>query len=65
MLRILTGKHVYVGTVRNSKDVRWDFIPPLASVQLGATKGVYGEPLVGVDSNAEKSGVCLNYFSFY
>lgn len=56
---ILTGQHVDVGSVRDGEDVGWDFISPLASVQPGAAEGVHGKPLVGVDSDAEKAGVCL------
>jgi hypothetical protein len=55
----LTGQHVNVGTVRNGEDMGWDFITPLATVQLGAAVGVDGEALVGVDSDAEKTRVSL------
>jgi hypothetical protein len=38
----------------------WDFITPLATVQLGAAVGVDGEALVGVDSDAEKTRVSID-----
>lgn len=31
----------------------------LASVQLGTSVGVHGEPLVGVDGHTEETRVCL------
>lgn len=57
---ILTCKHVNVGAVRNGENVGWNFIPPFASVQFGATVGVHGESFVRIDSNAEQTGVSLN-----
>lgn len=60
ILYLLTCKHVNVGAVRNSENVRWYFISPLASVQFGTTIGVYGEPFVRVDSNTEQTGIGLN-----
>lgn len=56
---ILTAKHVDVGTVRNGKDVGWDFITPLTTVQLGTTVGVDGVTFVGIDGHAEKAGISL------
>lgn len=38
----------------------WHFVPPLASVQFGATVSVHGESFVRIDGHAEKSGVSLN-----
>lgn len=55
----MVGQHVDVGSIRDSEDMGWYFRTPLASVQFGATVGVYGEPLVGVDSDAEKAGIGL------
>lgn len=55
----LTSQHVYVCTVRNSKNVRWDFITPFTTVEFGATICVYRETFVRVDSDAEKPGVSL------
>lgn len=57
---ILTCKHVNIGAVRNGKNVGWNFIPPLASVQFGATVGIHRESFIRIDSNAEQSGVGLN-----
>jgi hypothetical protein len=39
--------------------VRGHFITPPTTVHLGATQGVYGEALVGVDGDAEKAGIGL------
>lgn len=61
---ILTCKHVNVGAVRNGENMGWNFIPPLASVQLSATVGVHGESFVRIDSNAEQSGVGLNILEY-
>lgn len=58
-LIILTGQHVDVSTIRNSENVRWDFITPLTTVHLSAPVGVYRETLVGVDGDAEQAGICL------
>lgn len=60
MFALLTCQHVDVGSVRDGKDVGWNFIPPLASVQLCAPHRVHGESLVRVDSHAEQARVCLS-----
>lgn len=61
---ILTCKHVNISAVRNGENVWWNFIPPLASVQFGATVGVYGKSFVRIDSNTEQTGICLNILIF-
>ena len=50
-------QHVTVGSLRDGPQMRWDFIPPLAQVQLDHSWGVDGEPLVRVDDNAEEARV--------
>lgn len=59
-MRLLTRKHVDVSTVRNGENMRWYFIPPLASVQFSATVCVHGEPFVRINSDTEQTGVSLN-----
>lgn len=59
MYGILTGQHVDVSTVRNGEDVWWDFITPLTTVHLGASVGVYGESLVGIDGDTEQARIRL------
>lgn len=56
---LLTGQHVDISTIRNGENVRGHFITPPTTVHLGATQGVYGEALVGVDGDAEKAGIGL------
>lgn len=51
----MVGQHVDVCSVRDGEDVGGHLRTPLASVQLGATQGVHGEPLVGVDGHAEEA----------
>ena len=46
-----------VGTLSDSEDVRRHFVPPLTTVETHGPHGVDGEPLVGVDSDAEEAGV--------
>ena len=46
-----------IGALCNSKDVGWDFIPPLGTVDTDSSHGVDGEPLVGVDSDTEEARV--------
>lgn len=58
-LILVVGQHVDVGTVRNGEDVGWHLVTALATVHLGATHGVHGEPLVGIDGHAEQTGVGL------
>lgn len=60
-LIFVVGQHVDISTVRNGEDVGWHFRTTLATVQLGATEGVHGESLVGVDGHAEETRVRLSY----
>ena len=46
-----------VRPLSNGEDVGWNFIPPLATVDTDSPHGVDGEPLVGVDSDTEETGV--------
>ena len=46
-----------IGALCNSKDVGWDFIPPLGTVDTDSSHGVDREPLVGVDSDTEEARV--------
>lgn len=55
----MVGQHVDVGTVRNGENMWWDFITTLTTVHLSTTVRVDREPLVRVDSDAEKSRVGL------
>ena len=55
----MVGHHLLVSTVRDGKQVRGNLIPPLADVELDNPVGVDGITLVGVDDNAEKTGVSL------
>ena len=50
-------QHVTVGSFRDGPQMRWDFIPPLAQVQLDHSWGVDGEPLVRVDDYTEEARV--------
>lgn len=54
-----TGEHVDVGSVRDSKNVRWHFVTPLATVQFGAPLGIHGESFVGINGHAEQARVGL------
>lgn len=56
---VLTGQHVDVGTVRNGENVGWNFITALATVHLSTPVGIYREPLVRVDSDAEQARIGL------
>ena len=49
-----------IGALCNSKDVGWDFIPPLGTVDTDSSHGVDREPLVRVDRDAEQSRVGVN-----
>ena len=53
------GRHLLIGTIRNSKEMRWHLIPPLTNVELDNPVGVNRVPLVWVDDNTEKSRVSL------
>lgn len=55
----VVGQHVDVGTVRNGKNMGWHFITALTTVHLSATVGIDGVALVGIDGNAEKTGIGL------
>lgn len=59
-LILVVGQHVDVGTVRDGENVGWHLVTALATVHLGATHRVHGEPLVRIDGDAEKSGVGLH-----
>lgn len=59
-----TLDHVLVGTLRNSKYVRWDFIPPLAGVNPHGPAGINGVTLVGIDGDTEKAGIGLKYYEY-
>lgn len=59
ILHKLTGKHVYVSTVRNGKNMGWHFITPLTTVQFSTPVCVYWETLVWIDSDAEKTRISL------
>ena len=56
-LEVLTEAHGVVGSLSDGKDVRWDLVPPLATVETDGPHGVDGEPLVRVDSDTEETGV--------
>lgn len=49
----LTCQHIYVGTIRNGKNMRRDFASSLASVDLSTAIRVNGVSLVGINGNAE------------
>ncbi len=59
LLKILTKAHSVIRSLSNSKDMGGHLITPLATVQANSSHGVDGEPLVGVDSNTEKTRVGL------
>ena len=46
-----------VGTLSDGEDMRGNLIPPLSTVETDGPHGVDGEPLVGVDSDTEETGV--------
>ena len=46
-----------IRTLRNGKDMGWHLVPPLGAVNTDSPHGVDGEPLVGVDGNAEETRV--------
>merc|ERR1712015_375984 len=52
--------HATVGAFSNGPQMGWDFITPLAEVDLGAPEGVERISLVGVDDNHEKTGVSMD-----
>ena len=56
-LEILTEAHGVVGSLSDGKDMRWDLVPPLTTVDTDGPHGVDGEPLVRVDSDTEQTGV--------
>lgn len=58
-LILVVGQHVDVGTVRDGENVGWHLVTALATVHLGATHRVHGEPLVRIDGDAEKTRVGL------
>lgn len=58
-LVLVVGQHVNIGTIRNGEQMGRHFITTLATVHLGDTQGVQRPTLVGIDDNAEQSGVGL------
>merc|ERR1719412_967422 len=52
--------HATVGTLSDGPQMGWDFITPLAKVDLGAPEGVDRITLVGVDDNHEKTRVSMD-----
>lgn len=48
-----------ISALSNGKNVRWDLIPSLASVNSHGPQCVDGVSLVRVDSDTEKTRVCL------
>ena len=56
-LEVLTEAHGVVGSLSDGKDMRWDLVPPLTTVDTDGPHGVDGEPLVRVDSDTEETGV--------
>jgi len=58
---ILTiANHHSVGSISNSEDVRGNFVPPLATVEINHVRSIDGDLLVRVDSHTEKSGVGID-----
>merc|ERR1712061_752867 len=53
-------QHAAVGAFSNGPQMGWDFIAPLAKVDLGAPEGVERITLVGVDDNHEKTSVSMD-----
>ena len=53
----LTQAHGVIRSLSNGKDVRRNFISPLATVDTHSSHGVDGEPLVGIDSDTEETRV--------
>ena len=54
---LLTEAHGVVGALSDGKDVGRHLIPPLGAVDTDSPHGVDGEPLVGVHSDTEETGV--------
>merc|ERR1712015_68771 len=52
--------HATVGAFSNGPQMGWDFIAPLAKIDLGAPEGVERITLVGVDNNHEKTRVSMD-----
>lgn len=55
----MVGQHVDIGAVGNGEDVGRHLRTALASVEFGTSVCVHRESLVGVDSDAEETGVGL------
>ena len=51
------NQHVTVGSFSDSPEMRGNFIPPFAKVELDHSWGIDGEPLVRVDNNTEETRV--------
>ena len=58
-LLFLTSDHVVVGVVSHSKQMGWHLCPLLALVLLHHVLAVHRQSAVGVDGNAEQTGVGL------
>lgn len=58
-LILVVGQHVDVCAVGNGENVGGHFRTTLASVQLGTSERVHGEPLVRVDGHTEETRVRL------
>ena len=52
-----TEAHGVVRPLSNGKNVRWHFIPSLATVHSNSSHGIDRKPLVRVHCNAEKTRV--------
>jgi hypothetical protein len=62
-LILMILQHVLVGSLSNGKNVRWNFISPLALVDLHGSGGVNGESDVGIHGDTEKAGVGVDEIS--
>jgi hypothetical protein len=58
-MTILTSQHVPVSSISDGEQMRGDFGPPLAQVELDGRRGVDRKPLVRVHHHAEQSRVRL------
>lgn len=56
---MLTLQHVLVSIVRNGEQMRGHLVSSFAAVFFHNAFGVNWQPSVGVDSNTEKTRVCL------
>jgi hypothetical protein len=49
-----------IGALSNTKDVGWALIPSLANINFHCSLGIDGEPLIGIDGNAEEARVGID-----